>query len=71
MIYTNTASILSNVIAELTGAIGDNPRVTAVLLTCSDQAARHRLARGERSLGEDLLAVPVKVFPGRWLRARR
>jgi hypothetical protein len=45
MIYTNTASVRA--IDELTAAMGGNPRVTAVLLTCSDATATQRLARRE------------------------
>jgi hypothetical protein len=47
MIYTNTASVLTKVISELIVAMGDNPRVTAVMLTCSDLTARQRLAQRE------------------------
>jgi hypothetical protein len=47
MIYTNTASVLENVIGELTAAMGDDPQVTGVLLTCSDATARRRLAQRE------------------------
>ena len=47
MIYTNTASVIGRVIGELTAALGDDPRVTAVLLTCSDATARHRLSQRE------------------------
>ena len=47
MIYTNTASVLEPVIGELTAAMGDGPRVTGVLLTCSDATARRRLAQRE------------------------
>lgn len=47
MVYTNTASVFGKVISDLTDAMGDQPRVTAVLLTCSDTTARQRLARRE------------------------
>jgi hypothetical protein len=47
MIYTNTASVLEKVIGELTAAMGDDPQVTGVLLTCSDATARRRLAQRE------------------------
>jgi hypothetical protein len=47
MIYTNTASVLEKVIGELTAAMGDDPQVTGVLLTCSDATARWRLAQRE------------------------
>jgi hypothetical protein len=52
MVYTNTASVRA--VGELTAAMGDNPRVTAVLLVCSDATARQRLA--EREIGSALLA---------------
>ena len=44
MIYTNTASVFKKVISELTAAMGDDPEITAVLLTCSDATAHDRLA---------------------------
>jgi hypothetical protein len=47
MIYTNTVSVLPEEIARLTTAIGDNPNVTAVLLTCTDATARKRLSQRE------------------------
>ena len=47
MVYVNTASVFENVIGELTEAMGDDPRVTAVLLTCDDTTARERLRRRE------------------------
>lgn len=52
MIYTNTASVFEKVISELTAAMGDNPHVTAILLTCSDAIARQRLA--QRETGSEL-----------------
>jgi hypothetical protein len=53
MIYTNTASVLENVIGELTAAMRDDPQVTGVLLTCSDATARQRLAQREIGSGLD------------------
>jgi len=47
MIYTNTASVLEKVISQLTAAMGDDPQVTAVLLTCADATAHHRLSQRE------------------------
>jgi len=47
MIYTNTASVLKRVISELTAAMGDDPHVTAVLLTCTDATAHRRLSQRE------------------------
>ncbi len=45
MIYTNTVSVRFT--HELTAAMGDNPRVVAVMLTASDVTARQRLAQRE------------------------
>lgn len=45
LVYTNTASV--RFVDGLTTAMGDEPRVTAVLLTASDTTARQRLARRE------------------------
>jgi hypothetical protein len=52
MIYTNTASVFGKVIDDLTAAMGDDPRVTGVLLTCTDGTARGRL--GQREIGTAL-----------------
>lgn len=52
MIYTNTVSVLPDVIAQLTTAMGDNPKVLAILLTCTDITARERL--GQREIGSTL-----------------
>jgi deoxyadenosine/deoxycytidine kinase len=52
MIYTNTASVFEDVVSALAAAMGDSPQVTAVLLTCSDETARQRLAR--REIGAEL-----------------
>ena len=52
MVYVNTASVLGNVMAALTGAMGDDPEVTAVLLTCHETTARQRLA--QREIGTQL-----------------
>lgn len=41
LIYTNTVSVLQ--IEPLTAAMGDDPVVTAVLLTATDETARQRL----------------------------
>ncbi len=45
LVYTNTASV--GFIDELTAAMGDDPHVTAVLLTANDATARQRLAMRE------------------------
>ena len=47
LIYTNTISVLPDAIDRLTTAMGDNPRVVAILLTCTDATARQRLGRRE------------------------
>jgi ABC-type dipeptide/oligopeptide/nickel transport system ATPase component len=45
LIYTNTMSV--RFAGALTAAMGDDPQVTAVLLTADDNTARQRLARRE------------------------
>jgi hypothetical protein len=45
LVYTNTVSV--RYVGALTAAMGDQPRVTAVLLTADDRTARQRLARRE------------------------
>jgi adenylylsulfate kinase-like enzyme len=47
MVYTNTASVLGDVMRQLTEAMGDDPIVHAVLLTCTDRTARQRLSHRE------------------------
>jgi hypothetical protein len=47
LIYVNTASVVAPVIDELTGAMGDEPKVTGVLLTSSDEVAEQRLFQRE------------------------
>jgi cytidylate kinase len=47
MIYTNTVCVLPEELARLTATIGDNPNLTAVLLTCTDATARTRLSQRE------------------------
>lgn len=47
LIYTNTASVLES--ADLAGAMGDEPDVTAVLLRATDSSTRRRLS--ERAPG--------------------
>jgi hypothetical protein len=49
LIYTNTVSV--RFAGELTAAMGDDPDVTAVLLTADDATARQRLARREIGSG--------------------
>jgi hypothetical protein len=52
LIYTNTVSV--RLATALTTAMGDDPRVTAVLLTADDRTARQRLARREIGTALDL-----------------
>ncbi|QIS15514.1 hypothetical protein [Nocardia arthritidis] len=47
LIYTNTASVFADVTDQLAAAMGDRPEITAILLTCSDETARKRLAQRE------------------------
>lgn len=47
MVYTNTASVFEEVLGELVAAMGEEPEVTAVLLTCADSTAAERLAGRE------------------------
>lgn len=51
MIYTNTVSVRFT--EQLAAAMGDKPKVTAVLLTSSDETAQARLSG--RIQGDDLL----------------
>jgi hypothetical protein len=52
LVYVNTASVFRKVMDSLTSAMGDDPEVTAVLLTCDDATAHHRLVR--REIGTEL-----------------
>ena len=52
LIYLNTVSVLPVAIERLTTAMGDNPEVVAILLTCTDTTARERL--GQREIGSTL-----------------
>lgn len=47
MIYINTVSVLPDQITRLATAIGGNPNVVAVLLTCTDTTAAERLSHRE------------------------
>jgi hypothetical protein len=74
MVYTNTASVLEKVAGRLTSAMGDDPNVTAVLLTCSDEAARRRLAQREIGTGlgrhverSDLMARKLERDAPSWV----
>ncbi len=51
LVYTNTASVFGDVMDQLASAMGDDPQVTAVLLTCRDATARRRLAQREIGTG--------------------
>jgi hypothetical protein len=47
LIYTNTAAVQEPVVEALLHSMGDDPEVTAVLLTASDLATLDRLRRRE------------------------
>ncbi|WP_269994955.1 hypothetical protein [Arthrobacter sp. B2a2-09] len=49
MIYTNTVSVRFT--EELAAAMGDEPRITAVLLTAGDETASARTHPGQRPAG--------------------
>ncbi|MGI8523143.1 MAG: adenylyl-sulfate kinase [Nocardioides sp.] len=54
LIYTNTASVHPEQVASLTRALGDDPVVTAALLTATDETADARLCR--REIGSEFAA---------------
>jgi adenylylsulfate kinase-like enzyme len=47
LIYTNTVSVLPEQIRKLAAAMGDDPRIIPILLTCSDATAAERLNQRE------------------------
>ena len=47
LIYLNSASVLPDEISTLTAAMGDQPRIVPILLTCTDATAVDRLMRRE------------------------
>ncbi|MGY2032662.1 ATPase [Nocardia gipuzkoensis] len=47
MVYTNTASVLDEVVDQLIAAMGDSPTVVGILLTCTEETARQRLSQRE------------------------
>lgn len=53
LIYVNTASVFASVIDALTTAMGDDPKVSGVLLTSSDAVAEQRLVQREMGGGLD------------------
>jgi len=53
LIYVNTASVFGHVIEALTTAVGEDPMVTGVLLTSSDEVAEQRLVQREVGGGLD------------------
>lgn len=74
MIYINTASVLAEVTNRLTAAMGDDPQVTAVLLTCFDITAHQRLAGREKGTElarhierSDLMARELDRQVPRWV----
>ena len=54
LVYTGTASVQPDVVRSLVQAMGDDPLVTAVLLTASDATALERLQRREIGSALDL-----------------
>jgi hypothetical protein len=48
LIYTNSAAVLASVTRSLATALGDNPDVTAVLLTANEATLMARLQDRER-----------------------
>lgn len=72
LVYTNTVSVRFT--ADLTAAMGDDPLVTAVLLTSGDATARDRLARREIGTGlarhverSDTAARALEEFSPAWV----
>ncbi len=72
LIYANTVSV--RFVDELTAAMGDDPRVTAVLLTADDVTARQRLARREigsaleqHVVRSDLAARELEALSPAWV----
>jgi hypothetical protein len=53
LIYVNTASVFAHVIDSLATAMGDDPKVTGVLLTSSHEVAEQRLFQREVGGGLD------------------
>jgi ABC-type glutathione transport system ATPase component len=53
LLYTNTAAVLQPVMESLVHSMGDEPEVTAVLLTARDATAVERLRRREVGSGLD------------------
>jgi hypothetical protein len=69
VIYTSTASVLGDVIGRLRAAMVDQPSVTAILLTCSDETARERLADDTEALERgDLLGRRLERLTPSWVR---
>lgn len=52
LVYANTAAVLPEVMSSLTGAMGDDPEVFAVLLQATNEDTEGRL--GRRDSGESL-----------------
>lgn len=53
LMYVNTASVVAPVIGDLIAAMGDDPSVTGVLLTSSDEVAEQRLLQRQVGGGLD------------------
>ena len=52
LIFINSACVLPTEARKLAAAMGDDPRIVSVMLTCSDATAAQRL--GRREIGRDL-----------------
>ena len=53
-------------LGELTAAMGDDPKLTAVLLTCGDDTARQRLAGREIGTALDWHVERSDLMARRW-----
>jgi hypothetical protein len=52
LIFINSACVLPTEAGKLAAAMGDEPRIVSVMLTCTDATAAHRL--GRREIGQQL-----------------
>jgi hypothetical protein len=52
LIFINSACVLPTEAAKLAAAMGDQPRIVSVILTCTDATAANRL--GRREMGQQL-----------------
>lgn len=59
LIFTNTVSVLE--VTAIAEAMGDDPRVTGVLLQASTRTVRNRLSRREQGAGLDAHAAKSRA----------